>query len=202
MFQSGNSASIIIISLLWAFRFYSAFVVLAYARMVIRRHIAMGGGASGIGAALTTYASSTGEMAEDPFRKGTEAGEGWKGRIGRMLIGCGKGYWLGKDRGGAGGDGTGYFYDDSNDDLEAGASAWVHRFTKQFNHQSSTSLDYYSGAGGPMSSFDASNMAGGSGPSSSSSTSERERRRRSGTGPPPPKQVSAESISTTTTTTM
>ncbi|KAH0156018.1 hypothetical protein KCU82_g10453, partial [Aureobasidium melanogenum] len=37
------------------------------------------------------------DLAENPFREGREEGEGWKGRLGRIMTSVGKRYWLGKD---------------------------------------------------------------------------------------------------------
>ncbi|KAL1842127.1 hypothetical protein VTJ49DRAFT_6006 [Mycothermus thermophilus] len=66
-------------------RFYFSLVVMAYARMVILRYVdeRMGD---------TEEAPDT---AADPFAPGAPLGEGWKGRLGRVLLSVGRGYWLG-----------------------------------------------------------------------------------------------------------
>ncbi|KAL7268065.1 hypothetical protein RUND412_009322 [Rhizina undulata] len=73
--QPESATSIFIISVLWAIRVYFVFVVLAYAREVVR---------------------SSATPGEAPFT-GRNDGEGWKGQLGRTLVGVNKGYWAGED---------------------------------------------------------------------------------------------------------
>jgi hypothetical protein len=92
---NGSSAmSIFIISAFWLLRFYAVFVVLAYARAVVRHHIQVSSMSN-----LDNIYTSSGktDLAEDPFASGTSAGSGWKGRIGRFMIKIGRSYWLGRD---------------------------------------------------------------------------------------------------------
>ncbi|GAB7355941.1 hypothetical protein MBLNU459_g6578t1 [Dothideomycetes sp. NU459] len=89
-FQSGSIASVSVIGGLWLVRVYFCIVVMSYARSVLRQHILM--------TSATSYgADSSTEMAENPFREGREEGEGWKGKLGRVMTSVGRGYWLGKD---------------------------------------------------------------------------------------------------------
>ncbi|CAK7264659.1 hypothetical protein SEPCBS119000_001110 [Sporothrix epigloea] len=39
-----------------------------------------------------------GSINRDPFALGSPAGEGWKGKLGRALVGVGRGFWLGRQR--------------------------------------------------------------------------------------------------------
>ncbi|KAJ9669382.1 hypothetical protein H2201_000249 [Coniosporium apollinis] len=89
VFQSGSIASIAIISALWALRLYFVLVMLAYARAVLRQHIAQN--------SHTYPTASDAELAENPFAEGKEEGQGWQGRLGRLMVSVGKKYWLGKD---------------------------------------------------------------------------------------------------------
>jgi len=89
LFQSGSVASITVISALWAIRVYFILIVAAYARGVLRAHIV---------AMSQSYAvGSTIDANEDPFAVGKEAGFGWQGKLGRLMVRFGKGYWLGAD---------------------------------------------------------------------------------------------------------
>ncbi|RMZ86703.1 hypothetical protein DV736_g6074, partial [Chaetothyriales sp. CBS 134916] len=89
--ESINSIGIIIA--LWTVRLYFCIIMLGWARMIIRQHIASSGSKT------TTYttASTSPDLAENPFDSSKPEGQGWPGRIGRFLISIGRSYWLGKD---------------------------------------------------------------------------------------------------------
>jgi inositol phosphorylceramide synthase regulatory subunit len=89
--ESMNSIGIIIA--LWTIRAYFCIIMLGWARMVIRQHIANAGSKS------TSYstASTNSNFAENPFDTSKSEGQGWKGKVGRFLISIGRTYWLGKD---------------------------------------------------------------------------------------------------------
>ena len=89
--ESMNSIGIIIA--LWTIRAYFCIIMLGWARMVIRQHIANTGSKS------TSYstASASSNYAENPFDKSKPEGEGWRGKLGRVLISIGPKYWLGRD---------------------------------------------------------------------------------------------------------
>jgi len=96
VFQSGSITSVTLISALWALRIYSVLVVLSYARMVLRQHVAQSTASS---YELHTGAASE-DMAQNPFAEGRELGSGWQGKLGRLLVGgFSKRYWLGRDEG-------------------------------------------------------------------------------------------------------
>ena len=94
LFQSGSVASITVISALWAIRIYFILIVAAYARGVLRAHIV---------AMSQSYAVGPMKDAnEDPFAVGKEAGLGWQGKLGRLMVRFGRSYWLGADEEGEG----------------------------------------------------------------------------------------------------
>ena len=92
IFQSGSIASLTIICLLWAVRVYFLFIVMAYARQVLRQHIVM---TSASGAGYPSGGSS--DLAENPFSEDKEAGQGWRGKLGRAMLKVGSRYWLGSE---------------------------------------------------------------------------------------------------------
>ncbi|KAL0471392.1 Inositolphosphorylceramide synthase subunit Kei1 domain-containing protein [Neurospora intermedia] len=79
-------------------RIYFALVVCAYARAVVQRYVDMNsgwaGGPLGSGEAVDDNGKEEGHIA-DPFVEGAPLGEGWQGKMGRMMVGFGRGYWLG-----------------------------------------------------------------------------------------------------------
>ena len=91
--QGGSLSSLVIICALWAIRLYFALVVLSYARYVLRQHVAA---ISRQNTALHTGSKSS-NMAENPFSPHLNDGKGWKGKLGRLMVSVGKGYWLGGD---------------------------------------------------------------------------------------------------------
>lgn len=86
--------SIGIIAALWTVRLYFCLIMLGWARMVIRTHIA---NSSVTTKSMYTSASPNAALAENPFDESKPAGQGWGGKIGRFLISLGRSYWLGKD---------------------------------------------------------------------------------------------------------
>jgi len=89
--ESLNSIGVIIV--LWTIRLYFCLIMLGWARVVIRQHIASQGTKS------TNYAAASGnaDMSENPFDESKAEGQGWGGKIGRFLISIGRSYWMGKD---------------------------------------------------------------------------------------------------------
>ena len=87
-------ASITIIAVLWLIRIYFFLVVLAFSRAVVRGEDVDGNGASAGGRYMGF---------RSPALRGVnaiEAETGWKGKIGRALVGVNRGYW---EEGGKGG---------------------------------------------------------------------------------------------------
>jgi hypothetical protein len=89
--ESMNSIGVIIT--LWTIRAYFCLIMLAFARMVLRQHIA----ASGAKSSSYTSASANASLAENPFSESKPEGQGWTGKLGRMMISIGRSYWLGSD---------------------------------------------------------------------------------------------------------
>jgi hypothetical protein len=91
--NASSMMSIFIVCGMWLLRFYAVFVVLAYARLVIRYHIQT--------SSLTNLNgwsnSKSDDLADDPFAASKPQGQGLKGRIGRIMVSIGRGYWLGRD---------------------------------------------------------------------------------------------------------
>ncbi|KAF2019959.1 DUF1753-domain-containing protein [Aaosphaeria arxii CBS 175.79] len=93
IFQSGSIMSVSLIAGFWALRVYFVFIMLAFARQCLRQHIATN---SSSAAWQSTQPSN---LAENPFEEGKEEGEGYKGKIGRLMMKCAPTYWLGADEG-------------------------------------------------------------------------------------------------------
>jgi len=95
LFESGSMMSLGVIAVLWTIRLYAVVIVMASARQTLRQYIQST-------SAQTTEFGLTGgsddaNMAENPFKLGREEGEGWKGKLGRLMTAFPKAYWLGKD---------------------------------------------------------------------------------------------------------
>ena len=87
--ESMNSIGIIIA--LWTVRVYFCVIMLGWARVVVRQHIARNASQGYDGA------SKDQAMGDNPFDVSKPDGQGWKGKLGRFLIALGRSYWLGKD---------------------------------------------------------------------------------------------------------
>ncbi|KAI5817217.1 Inositolphosphorylceramide synthase subunit Kei1-domain-containing protein [Pyronema omphalodes] len=72
--QPESATSILLIAAFWVVRLYFIIVAFAWARQVVR-------------------ASAT--SIEGPF-EGRNGGQGWQGRLGRAMVGVGRGYWMGE----------------------------------------------------------------------------------------------------------
>ena len=93
--QPESMSSVVVICWLWAVRVYFILVVLSYARLVLRQHIAI---TSRANTALHTGSKSTAYL-ENPFAQHLPEGKGWRGRLGRAMMRVGKGYWLSSEEG-------------------------------------------------------------------------------------------------------
>ena len=91
--ESMNSLGVIIS--LWTIRLYFCLIMLAYARFVLRQHIAVSGSKTST-TSYTTASPST-HLAENPFSVSKPEGQGWKGKLGRAMVWIGRSYWLGSD---------------------------------------------------------------------------------------------------------
>ncbi|KAL8671725.1 MAG: hypothetical protein Q9168_003770 [Polycauliona sp. 1 TL-2023] len=93
--QPESISSIFTICALWAVRLYFVLVIMSYARLVLRQHVAA---TSRANTALHTGSKSS-SMAENPFSSHLPEGRGWKGKLGRIMVTLGKTYWLGSEEG-------------------------------------------------------------------------------------------------------
>ncbi|KAK5044616.1 hypothetical protein LTR84_010630 [Exophiala bonariae] len=91
--ESMNSIGVIIT--LWTIRAYFCLIMLTFARMVLRQHIAHH--ASSSKNFSYTNASTSSDIAENPFAETKPEGQGWKGKLGRAMVSIGRSYWLGSD---------------------------------------------------------------------------------------------------------
>ncbi|KIW21100.1 hypothetical protein PV08_01679 [Exophiala spinifera] len=88
--ESMNSIGVIV--MLWTIRAYFCLIILAWARMVLRQHIA----SSTNGGKAAAANAETG-MVENPFEETKPQGQGWRGKLGRAMVSIGRSYWLGSD---------------------------------------------------------------------------------------------------------
>ena len=89
--QPESLSSAIVIIALWIARLYLTFVVLSYARFVLQQHMASISRAYDI----PSTSKESKSYLENPFASHLPAGFGWKGKLGRAMVGVGQSYWLG-----------------------------------------------------------------------------------------------------------
>ena len=94
--QPESISSLVVILALWAVRIYLTLIVLSYARFILRQHMV---------SVTRTYNLRAGNAdstyIENPFASHLPAGFGRRGKLGRVMVSVGTGYWLGKDEDGA-----------------------------------------------------------------------------------------------------
>ena len=95
LLQPESISSIFVIIALWAIRVYTVLIVMNYARLVLRRHVA----ATSRNRPELYGGSKNASMLEDPFVRHSPEGKGLAGRIGRLMVGIGRSYWLGVEEG-------------------------------------------------------------------------------------------------------
>jgi len=93
VWSSSGMMSIFLICLFWILRVYAVFVVMAYARQALHHHIQA---SSSHNYELYTGSRSS-DLAENPFEEHKVDGQGWMGKVGRVMLGFGRNYWLGRD---------------------------------------------------------------------------------------------------------
>lgn len=98
IFQSGSIMSISLISAFWVLRVYFVFIMLAFARQCLRQHIAVNASAAAWYTS-NNMETTAADLAENPFNEGKEEGNGWKGKVGRVMLSGAPKYWLGADEG-------------------------------------------------------------------------------------------------------
>ncbi|KAL4885156.1 Inositolphosphorylceramide synthase subunit Kei1-domain-containing protein [Aspergillus karnatakaensis] len=103
--QPESFQSILFICALWSIRVYFVFVMLAFARQTLRLYIAMPRHTQLPTHSRNTSVASMASVADidrEPFSPYSPEGQGWKGKLGRLMISVGRNYWLGEDEGGDG----------------------------------------------------------------------------------------------------
>ena len=91
--QPESMNSIGVITALWTIRLYFCVIMLAYARFVLRQHIAR----SALKNSNYSSASTSQVLAENPFSASKPEGQGWRGKLGRLMVSVGERYWLGSE---------------------------------------------------------------------------------------------------------
>jgi hypothetical protein len=97
LLSTDSVMSIALISCFWALRVYFVFVMLAFARQCLRQHIAANASSTAWYDPNNTTETPSSNLAENPFEEGKDEGYGWKGKIGRIMLGGAPQYWLGAD---------------------------------------------------------------------------------------------------------
>ncbi|KAK2624464.1 hypothetical protein QTJ16_006414 [Diplocarpon rosae] len=83
--------SILVVIFLTMVRAYFILIVMAFARQVVRQHMYAASSAK-----LHLHTDGTAEgKADNPFAAESPEGAGWKGKLGRIMVKAGEGYWLG-----------------------------------------------------------------------------------------------------------
>lgn len=83
--------SLMLVLIFTLIRVYFILIVMAYARQVLRQHMYS---TSSIKLHLHTDGAND-SPADNPFAVGSHEGEGWKGKLGRIMVKVGESYWLG-----------------------------------------------------------------------------------------------------------
>lgn len=97
MLQPESIPSIIVICFLWAVRLYFIFVMMAYARAVLRQRLSESNDPHFSGSPKASISPPSPSV--DLFDRTTREGQGWRGRLGRIMVAVGRSYWLGRDAG-------------------------------------------------------------------------------------------------------
>ncbi|KAF7714659.1 Kei1 family protein [Penicillium ucsense] len=95
--QPESFQSIIFICVLWLVRVYFVLVMLAFARQTLRlwmvtpRHTQLPTHSRNVSIA------SVANIDREPFSPISPEGQGWKGKLARVMVGIGRSYWLGEE---------------------------------------------------------------------------------------------------------
>ncbi|KAL4800337.1 Inositolphosphorylceramide synthase subunit Kei1-domain-containing protein [Aspergillus venezuelensis] len=106
--QPESFQSILLVCVLWSIRIYFVFVMLAFARHALRlyvampRHTRLPTHSRNTSAASMASIASVADIDREPFSPYSPDGQGWKGKLGRLMISVGKNYWLGEEDDGNG----------------------------------------------------------------------------------------------------
>ncbi|KAJ5697866.1 hypothetical protein N7488_011550 [Penicillium malachiteum] len=95
--QPESFQSIVFISLLWAMRVYFVLVMLAFARETLRIWVAIPRHTQLPTHSRNVSVASVADIDREPFSAHSPEGQGWKGKLGRIMVGIGHSYWLGEE---------------------------------------------------------------------------------------------------------
>ncbi|MCJ1385584.1 hypothetical protein MMC17_008707 [Xylographa soralifera] len=91
--QPEGITSAVVVVVLFLIRIYLMFIVISFAREVLRRHMSR----MQQDATTLQFEGEKSGQAQTPFSEQYAAGKGWKGKLGRAMVKLGKEYWLGED---------------------------------------------------------------------------------------------------------
>ncbi|MCJ1395384.1 hypothetical protein MMC18_008268 [Xylographa bjoerkii] len=91
--QPEGITSAVVVVVLFLIRIYLMFIVISFAREVLRRHM----GRLQQDAPTWPAESEKSGQTQTPFSENYIAGKGWKGKLGRAMVKVGNGYWLGEE---------------------------------------------------------------------------------------------------------
>lgn len=97
VFQPEGVPSILFICALWMMRIYFVLVMLSFARQTLRKHINIPRHTRLPTHSRNTSMASMADIDREPFSTYSPDGQGWKGRLGRIMVSVGRSYWLGED---------------------------------------------------------------------------------------------------------
>lgn len=97
--QPESFQSIMFIALLWAMRIYFVLVMLAFARQTVRLRVAVPRHTQLPTHSRNVSVASVADIDRELFSPHSPEGQGWKGRLGRIMVGIGRSYWLGEEEG-------------------------------------------------------------------------------------------------------
>jgi hypothetical protein len=119
VYQPESFQSIVFISLLWAIRIYFVLVMLAFARQTLRLWVAVPRHTQLPTHSRNVSIASVADIDREPFTVYSPDGQGWKGKLGRIMVSIGHSYWLGEE-------------EDGN---------WLSGINQKFLHRSTPSTD-------------------------------------------------------------
>ena len=93
---SESAVSLVLVVFFNAFRVYFCFVVMAYARLTLRKYVSEQQYATAASADDVDDTTGADGVEKNIFAVGGQLGDGWRGKLGRIMVSVGKGYWLGK----------------------------------------------------------------------------------------------------------
>lgn len=95
--QPESFQSIIFICLLWVMRIYFVLVMLAFARQTLRLWVVIPRHTQLPTHSRNVSVASVADIDREPFSATSPEGQGWKGKVGRIMVGIGRSYWLGEE---------------------------------------------------------------------------------------------------------